>query len=81
MIDTGAFIWPLLGFLSVAASASWWQAHSAGREIEAMERRFIRDRTSLEKQDEVRRFKRSRERRAVVLGALGLAVIVYVRLI
>ena len=82
MADTAALLWPLLGFLSVAALASWWQAHTAKRELRDHGRQSSHDEAVFnERQDEIDRFKRSRERRAAVFAVLGLAIGLYLTLI
>jgi hypothetical protein len=71
-----------VGFVTVAALASLWQAHTAKLEIEATEEDLVRNEKALkEKQEEIRRFKRARERRAAVLAALGLAALIYLQLV
>ena len=82
MAGAATFLWPFLGFLTVAALVSWWQAHVARRELEAGKSQRDRDGTRFkDRQEEIERFSRSRERRAAILAALGLAVFVLLTLV
>jgi hypothetical protein len=72
-------LWPFLGFLTVAALVSWWQAHVARRELEAGKSRRGND--WKERQEEIAGFRRSRQRRAVVFAGFGLLAIVYLTMV
>jgi hypothetical protein len=78
MAGVETLLWPFLGFLTVAALVSWWQAAAAKRDVQAGESPHDHDGVRFkERQDEIARFTYSRVRRAVIFTALGLAVVVY----
>lgn len=75
-------LWPFLGFLTVAALVSWWQAHVAKRELEAGKSRGGNDCPRFkERQEEIAGFSRSRQRRAAFFAGLALLAIVFLTMI
>lgn len=82
MASAETLLWPFLGFVASAALISWWQAHVAKRELEAGKSPGDQDGPRFkDRQDEIARFSRSRERRAAIFAALGLAAFVYLTLV
>ena len=77
MTGVATLLWPFLGFLTVAALMSWWQAHVARRELETGKSQRDQDGARFrDRQDEIARFNRAKRRRAAIFAALGLAVLV-----
>ena len=82
MAGAKTLLWPFLGFLTVAALISWWQAHVAKRGLDKGKSQPGRDGPGFkERQEEIARFSRSRERRAAIFAAVGLAAFIYLTLV
>jgi hypothetical protein len=82
MAGAATFLWPFLGFLAAAAVISWWQAHVAKSELKTGKSQRGHDGPRFkERQEEIARFSRSRERRAAIFAVLGLAALVLLTLV
>ena len=77
MTAAETFLWPFLGFLIIAALASWWQARSAKHELNEGDRHGRGRAGFKERQEEIAGFQRSRERRAAAFAALALTALLY----
>ncbi len=80
MAGAATLLWPFVGFLTIAALASWWQARAAKLELEQSAGAHDNPAAFSERQDEIRRFKKSRELRAAIFAALALSALLYLRL-
>jgi hypothetical protein len=79
MAGAATLLWPFVGFLTIVALATWWQARAAKRELEQSPGAHDDPAAFAERQDEIGRFKRSRELRAAIFAALALAALLYLR--
>lgn len=80
MAGAATLLWPFVGFLMVAALASWWQARAAKRELQQSGGGSTDHPAAFsERQEEIRRFKKSREHRAAIFAVLALAALLYLK--
>ena len=92
MSSLEVFLWPLAGFLAVAALAGWWQSRNSAAEAAARRKLMATDweakrwsempqwQAYQDQQQDPARIARAGRRRAFLFAGLGLALLAYLLL-